>query len=78
MISVGSQQAQDPLDFRYNPRPPVEFFARGVDVDIAWLGGRSTIATGNSFATAHIAGVCALVLAKHPVSRRSRSRACCT
>ena len=22
-----------------NPDPPVEFFARGVDVEVAWLGG---------------------------------------
>ena len=49
-----------------NPTPPVEFFARGVDVEVAWLGGGTIRATGNSFATPHIAGICALVLAKHP------------
>jgi subtilisin family serine protease len=66
VISVGSHESSDPLEFHYNPRPPVEFFARGVDLDVAWLGGESTTSTGNSFATAHIAGVCALILAKHP------------
>ena len=66
VISVGSHEATDPLEFHYNPRPPVEFFARGVDLDVAWLGGESTTSTGNSFATAHVAGICALILAKHP------------
>lgn len=66
VISVGSHEAADPLEFHYNPRPPVEFYGRGVDLDVAWLGGSSTTSTGNSFATAHVAGVCALILAKHP------------
>lgn len=66
VFSVGSHEGEDPQEFRYNVLPPVEFFARGVDVEIAWLGGGTTVATGNSFATAHLAGVCALVLAKHP------------
>jgi subtilisin family serine protease len=66
VISVGCHETSDPLDFRYNARPPVEFFARGVDVDLAWLGAGSTTATGNSFATAHVAGVCALLLGAHP------------
>ena len=38
----------------YNPTPPVEFFARGVDVDVAWLGGATLRCTGNSFATPHM------------------------
>jgi subtilisin family serine protease len=43
----------------------VEFFARGLNVDIAWLGGETITATGNSFATPHVAGICALILSKH-------------
>ncbi len=66
VLSVGCHEAEDPFDFRYNSRPPVEFFARGVDVDLAWMGGGSMTATGNSFATAHLAAVCALVLGRHP------------
>ena len=66
VLSVGSHDSPDPLEYRYNPRPPVEFFARGVDVEMPWLGGGTTVASGNSFATAHLAGVCAKVLAKHP------------
>ena len=39
VISVGSHEQSEPLAFFYNPTPPVEFFARGVDVDAPWLGG---------------------------------------
>jgi subtilisin len=66
VISVGSHEEPDPLTFFYNPSPPVEFFARGVGVEIAWLGGGSILSTGNSFATPHMSGICALVLSKHP------------
>jgi subtilisin len=66
VISVGSHEEDDALTFYYNPNPPVEFFARGVDVEVAWLGGGSARSTGNSFATPHISGICALILGKHP------------
>jgi subtilisin family serine protease len=66
VVSVGSHEQPDPALFFYNTSPPVEFFARGVNVEIAWLDGASIRATGNSFATPHIAGHCALVLGKHP------------
>ena len=46
----------DPLAYFYNPAPPVEFFARGVDVEVAWAGGGTLRSTGNSFATPHISG----------------------
>ena len=71
VISVGTHETEDPLEFLHNPRPPVEFFARGTDVEVAWLGGTTLTSTGNSFATAHLAGLCAQILAKHPGSRRS-------
>jgi subtilisin family serine protease len=66
VISVGSHSEPDSLRFYYNPNPPVEFFARGVDVELAWAGGKTVRATGNSFATPHISGICALVRSKHP------------
>ena len=56
----------DPFVVYANPRPPVEFFARGLNVEVAWLGGATINATGNSFATPHVAGICALILSKHP------------
>jgi subtilisin len=66
VISVGSHEEPDPLTFFYNPSPPVEFFGRGVNVEIAWLGGRTITASGNSFATPHLTGICALIVSKHP------------
>jgi subtilisin family serine protease len=66
VISVGSHEQEDPYAYYYNPAPPVEFFARGVDVEVAWNGGGRLVCTGNSFATPHIAGIAALVLSKHP------------
>ena len=66
VISVGSHEEADPMTFFYNPSPPVEFFARGVGVEIAWLGGGTILSTGNSFATPHMSAICALVLSKHP------------
>jgi subtilisin family serine protease len=65
VISVGSHDQQDPFVYYYNPTPPVEFFARGVDVEVAWTGGGRLVCTGNSFATPHIAGIAALMLSKH-------------
>jgi subtilisin len=66
VVSVASHEGQDPLEFFYNPTPPVEFFARGVGVEVAWRGGGTVRTTGNSFATPHIAGISALILSKHP------------
>jgi subtilisin len=66
VISVGSHEHEDPLVYYYNPDPPVEFFARGVSVDVAWTGGGTVRATGNSFATPHMTGICARILSKHP------------
>ena len=62
VISVGSHEEPDPMTYFYNPNPPVEFFARGVGVDVAWPGGSKIKASGNSFATPHMTGICALIL----------------
>jgi subtilisin family serine protease len=66
VVSVASHDRPDPFEFHYNPKPPVEFFARGADVDVAWPGGGHIRVSGNSFATPHISGLCALILSKHP------------
>lgn len=66
VISVGSHELADPLAWAYNPTPPVEFFARGVDLDVAWLGGGTLRSSGNSFAAAHMSGICARIRSKHP------------
>lgn len=66
VISVASHTERDPFTFYYNPDPPVEFTAPGVDLELAWAGGATSVATGNSFATPHISGIVALILSKHP------------
>jgi subtilisin len=66
VVSVGAHEEDDPRLLYANPSPPVEFFARGVDLDVAWPGGGTLRCTGNSFATPHVAALCALALAKHP------------
>ncbi|QEU90374.1 S8 family peptidase [Streptomyces kanamyceticus] len=65
VISVGSHDEDDPGLLLYNPSPPVEFFARGVRVPAAWPGGATRRCTGNSFATPHVAGLCARIVGKH-------------
>jgi len=65
VISVAAHEQPDPWCWYYNPRPPVEFGARGVDVPIAWRDGASTVATGNSFAAPHLTALAALLRSKH-------------
>lgn len=66
VISVAARRGDDPWDLAANPRPPVDFAARGVDVEVAWARGGRLVATGNSFAAPHVAAMAALVRAKHP------------
>jgi subtilisin family serine protease len=67
VISVGSHHREDdPELVLYNPRPPVEFFAPGQNVEVAWPGGGTIRSTGNSFATPLVTGLCARILSKHP------------
>ncbi len=66
VISVAAHAEQDPWRFYYNPSPPVEFGAWGVDVPVAWRDNGLTVATGNSFAAPHITALVALILSKHP------------
>jgi subtilisin family serine protease len=66
VISVASHDVKDPYHFYYNPQPPVEFGAFGIDVSVAWQSGGWLTATGNSFATPHIAGIVTKILGKHP------------
>jgi subtilisin len=66
VFSVAANQHTDPFAITYNPAPPVEFGAPGINLEVAWLDGTTVTATGNSFAAPHIAGLIARILAKHP------------
>jgi subtilisin family serine protease len=66
VISVAAHAGHDPFTYYYNPDPPVEFGAPGIDVRVAWRGGQYIVSTGNSFAAPHISGLAALIRAKHP------------
>ena len=66
VASVACNLSKDPFRFHYNPDPPTEFLAPGIDVEVSWRGGTRIVGTGNSYAAPHIAGIAALVKAKHP------------
>lgn len=69
VTSVACNLSSDPDRFHFNPEPPTEFLAPGIDVEVPWLGGGTTVTTGNSFAAPHIAGRAALIKSKHPELR---------
>lgn len=66
VVSVACHEGREPQEFYYNPTPPVEILAPGVDIDVAWLGGATMKVSGNSFSAPHITGLIAKILAKHP------------
>jgi subtilisin len=66
VISVAAHAGRDPLIYYYNPAPPVDFGAPGIDVEVAWKDKATMTSTGNSFAAPVIAGLVTLILAKHP------------
>jgi len=66
VISVAAHDGKDPFTYYYNPTPPVEFGAPGIDMKVAWLEKSYCVITGNSFAAPHITGLVALIKGKHP------------
>lgn len=66
VISVAAYKGKNPLTYYYNTKPPVEFGAPGIDVEVAWNKGQFLVCTGNSFAAPHITGITTLIRAKHP------------
>lgn len=66
VISVAAHEGKDPFTYYYNTKPPVEFGAPGIDIEVAWNRGQYLTCTGNSFAAPHIAGITALIRSKHP------------
>jgi subtilisin len=49
-----------------NPEGPAEWGAAGIDVEVAWSGGGTVVASGNSFAAPVVAGHLARIRAAHP------------
>ncbi len=68
VVSVAAHDVADPDVWFYNPEPPVEFGAYGLDVDVAWRDGGRIRATGNSFAAPHLAGQAARLRSRYPAA----------
>jgi subtilisin family serine protease len=68
VVSVAAHDVPDPDTWFYNPSPPVEFGAYGLDVDVAWRDGGRIRATGNSFAAPHLAGQAARLRSRYPAA----------
>lgn len=68
VLSVAAHDVEDPDVWFYNPAPPVEFGAYGLDVDVAWRDGGRIRATGNSFAAPHLAGQAARLRSRYPAA----------
>jgi subtilisin family serine protease len=66
VVAVAAHSIQDPYLLYYNPEPPVEFGAPGINVRVAWREGGYVTTTGNSFAAPHITGIVTKILGKHP------------
>jgi subtilisin len=66
VVSVAANTEKEPFTYYYNPFPPVEFGAPGIDVRVAWKDNQYLTSTGNSFAAPHITGIIALIMSKHP------------
>ncbi|MCH7232163.1 S8 family serine peptidase [Glycomyces sp. L485] len=74
VLSVGSHAVADAEHLQWNPTPPVDFFAYGVDVPVNWIGGATRSVSGNSFAAPHVTGMCARILEAHPKFGTSQLR----
>ena len=68
VVSVAAHDIPDPDAWFYNPLPPVEFGAFGVDVDVPWRDGGRIRATGNSFAAPHLAAHAARLRSRYPAA----------
>jgi subtilisin len=66
VISVDALATDDPWRVRFLSDPPIELAARGEDLMVPAAGGGFTRKTGASFATPHVAAMCALIRGAYP------------
>ena len=66
VISVAARPGSDPLALAYNPHPPVEFGAHGIDVDVAWSGGGRSPRPATASRPPTSPRWCVLMRSKHP------------
>jgi len=66
VFSVACAPGTDREQLLFNPNGPAEWGAAGIDVQVAWNGGTTMTASGNSFAAPVIAGHLARILGAHP------------
>ena len=54
VASVACNLSKDPFRFHYNPDPPTEFLAPGIDIEVSWRGGGRIVGNGQLLrGTAH-------------------------
>ena len=66
VLSVAATEGTDLEHILHNPKPPAEWGAPGIDVEVAWLDGAAMTVSGNSFAAPVVAGHVARILGAHP------------
>ncbi len=66
VLTVNMARTENDSEIFYKPGNLVEFAARGVDVDVPWLGGSRKKVTGSSFAAPRVAGMLACLISEVP------------
>ena len=66
VITVNMARTPDESRFWYKGGSLVEFAACGVNVEVAWRGGRTKTVTGSSYAAPRVAGLLARLLSARP------------
>ncbi len=66
VLSVGSHELRPRSAFFYNPSPPVEFFARGVDVEVPGSAARASARPGTASRRRTSPACARCIRAKHP------------